>query len=118
MSKPITLPPVTITKGIEFFQRYYFEDSGGLIDLTGWTGTWALSKRPFEKPFKSGECTLGAVAGAIDITIMVEEIADFEASPILGGSPSASFQVYLIAPDQTQNQVWQGPAKIAGIFQP
>ena len=116
MTKPVTLPPVDITKGIAFFQRYLLETSAGPVDLTGWTGTWALSKRPFEKPFKEGDCVLGGVVGDIRVTIPVEDIAEFEANPILGGSPVASFQIYLVAPDPTQNQVWQGPAKIAGIF--
>lgn len=117
MSKVVTLPPITITKGIEFYQRYTFQDSSGdLVDLTGWTGTFALSKRPFEKPFKTGDCTLGGAAGTVDISLTVADIADFDANPILGGSPVASFQVYLVAPDATQNQLWQGPAKIAGIF--
>lgn len=116
MTKPVVLPPISVTKGIAFFQRYLFEDSGGPIDLTGWTGAFSLSKRPFEKPFFEGECVLGGTDGDVRVSISVEDIAAFEVNPILGGSPVASFQIYLEAPDPTQNQVWQGPAKIAGIF--
>ena len=121
MSKVVPYPPIYITKGIEFFEASVFAyDNEGAdpVNLTDWTGTFALSRRPFDKPFYSGDCVLGGAAGTIEITIPVEDIADFEANPILGGSPVASFQIYLVAPDPTQNQVWQGPANIAGLFKP
>jgi hypothetical protein len=116
MTKPVTLPPITITQGVAFFQRYVFEDSSGPIDLTGWTGAFALSKRPFEKPFFTGECALGGTVGDVQISITAEDTATLDVLPILGGNPSAVFQITLTSPLPTQNQVWQGPAIIAGVF--
>ena len=116
MSKPVILPPISITQGVEYFQRYVLSDSSGPMDLTGWTGTIALSKRPFEKPFFTGDVTLGGAAGTVDVTIPVADNVTFDVDPILGGSPVAVQQIYLVAPDATQNQVWQGPVKIAGKF--
>lgn len=116
MTKPVILPPISITQGVAFFQRWVFEDSAGPIDLTGWTGTYALSKRPFEKPFHEGDCALGGTVGDIQISITAEETATFEAKPILGGAPNAILQIKLVSPLPTQNQVWQTNATIAGAF--
>lgn len=116
MTKPVILPPITITQGVEYVQRYNLSNSAGALDLTGWTGTVSLSKRPFEKPFYTAAVTLGGVAGTVDVTFPVADTLTFDVDPILGGSPVAFLQVYLVAPDPTQNQVWQGPVKIAGKF--
>lgn len=116
MTRPAKIPAINITQGVEYFQRYRLSESGGPMDLTGWTGTVLLSKRAFEKPFWTGAVTLGGVAGTVDVTVTAAESDLFEVDPILGGSPVAVQQVYLIAPDATQNQVWQGPANIAGRF--
>jgi hypothetical protein len=116
MTKPVILPPICITQGVEYTQRYNLSNSAGALDLTGWTGTLSLSKRPFETPFYTGAVTLGGVAGTVDVTVPVASTLLFEVDPILGGSPVAVQQIYLVAPDQTQNQVWQGPVKIAGKF--
>lgn len=116
MTKPVILPPITIAKGVEFFQRILFEDGGSPVDLTDWTGTFSLSERPFEKPFYTTDLVLGGVVGDVRVTIPVTDSASFEVDPVLGGSPVAYAQWYLVAPDQTKNQVWQAPAKIAGKF--
>lgn len=116
MTKPVILPPICITQGVEFFQRVLFEDSGGPVDLTDWTGTFSLSARPFDRPFYTTGLVLGGAVGDVRVTIPIEDSAEFEVDPVLGGSPVAFAQWYLVAPDPTQSQVWQAPAKIAGKF--
>jgi hypothetical protein len=115
----VTLPPITITQGVEYYERFTFAyDEAGdePIDLTGWTGTYTLSKRPFEKPFFTAELVLGGATGTVDITITAEDTATFGTLPRVGGSPNAVQQYELIAPDPVLNQIWQGPATIAGRF--
>lgn len=119
MSRPVILLPITITQGVEFFQRIVFSldaDGDDPIDLTGWTGTFTLSARPFEKPFYTADLVLDGPLGDVRITIPAEDTATFTPLPRLGGSPNAVHQYSLISPDPSQNQLWQGPATIAGRF--
>ena len=48
MTRPASIPPVYLTQGVSFFQRYRLSDNAGPMDLTGWIGTASLSKRAFE----------------------------------------------------------------------
>ena len=114
MSKPVILPTVTITQGVQYFQRYRLSNSSGPFDLTDWTGTLMLAKRPFDPPFFRKDVTLGGTAGTVDVLITAEEADEFDTLPIIGGTPVGIRQIYLIAPDPTQNQVWQGPISVEG----
>jgi hypothetical protein len=121
MSAPVILPPVTITKGVEYVQRYVFSlDEAGEdpIDLTGWVGEFSLSTRPFAKPFYTAEVDLEGDRGGVVVTIPDYDTAsdEFVPLPILGGSANVFQQIKLTAPDPSQSQVWQGPVTIAGVF--
>lgn len=114
MTKPVILPPVCITQGVDFFERILFQDGNDPVDLTGWTGTFSLSNRPFEKPFYSTDLVLGGVVGDVRVTVPLADSASFPVDPVLGGSPVGVAQWYLVSPDPTKNQVWQAPLKVAG----
>lgn len=120
MSQPVILPPISITKGVEFYAGFEFLDSQKApVSMVGWTGTFKLSLRPFEDPFYEQAVEIDAENGFIEVTIPPELIADKlddAIKPVIGGSPSTSYQIQLIAPDPYDNQVWQGTANIAGVF--
>lgn len=112
--KPVVLPVIRITRGVEFYAEYLFEDADGPIDLTAWSGEFTIAERPFAPVLFRAEAQCGS-DGIVSVTIPAEE--QFPAVPRIGGAPSAMFQITLTAPLPEFNQVWQGPAIIAGAVE-
>lgn len=114
LMQPVILPVIRIARGVEFYQEYLFEDADGPIDLSAWSGEVVISGQPFEDPFFRAALVCGS-DGVIEMTIPATE--EFPAVPRIGGAPSAVYQIRLTAPAPEFNQLWQGPAIIAGAFE-
>lgn len=114
----VLLPQINIAAGVSFRQQYTFLDSvDAPHDLTNVQAEFTLADKPFDPPFYRNVPDLGGTDGRITITIPADETAQFVALPVVGGAISALFQIKLVFPDQERNQVWQGPAKIAGALE-
>lgn len=114
-SAVVVLPPVSITQGLPFYLEMVFKDIDGPVDLSGWTGTFALSVKPFDEPFFSIACDLDE-NGVIRVQIEGTSTDTFDAPERIGGGPFACYQIFLSAPSSEFDQIWQGTANIAGRF--
>lgn len=120
MTSPLILPNLTITVGLPFNQSFRLEDpveDDPILSLTGYSATFGFSTKAFAEPFKTGTATI-TEADRIIVALTADETALFKdyALPIIGGRPSAVFQIDLNAPVASNSFVLQGPVTIAGTL--
>ena len=107
MADLVPVPPIDLIDGVDFAQTWIFSSLDGVVDLSLWSGTLAISYDIGGPVLLTTTLTLGA-DGTITAAIPYAEFADVAASPFLGGGPVGYYQIDLIAPDATDNQIWQG----------
>lgn len=107
MADLVPIPPIDLIDGVDFAQEWIFSSRDGVVDLSLWSGTLSLSYDVGGTVLLSSALTLGA-DGTIAAAIPYADFADVAPSPFLGGGPVGYYQIDLIAPDTTDNQIWQG----------
>jgi len=112
----VALPPAKIVQGEVWSQEYLWEAGDAPVDLTGWTGEFLLSHRPFDAPFHRDDIAIIG-SGLFRTTIAKEDTAEFEVLPRVKGGPNAYLQIRLTDPLAENNQVWQGIAIIQGVWE-
>jgi hypothetical protein len=112
----ITLPPLGVVRGMEFYQELRLSDADGPIDLRDWPIEAVIGEEPFDPPFWRGAIS-GREDGFLFIEIPPDQTLEFAADDRLRGSVSAVLQVTLTDPEGAISQVWQGPIIIAGVFE-
>ena len=116
MTQPLILPTITMTQGLQFdgnwqlVSRWPAPDSP--VDLTNWTGVFALSGAIGEDPLIVQPCALFA-SGDVTVTLTAEQTAALSPARTVGGRLAAEFQIKLYAPEPEFSQVWQGGVSIA-----
>jgi hypothetical protein len=117
----LIIPPVRVTKGVDWEQSYSVEDPTATppdVDLTGWTARVMAFKAPFDAPFWSDDAEV-TIASRIVARVPGEASAAWDALPIIAGRPNAYLQIRLTPADPTAPNavplVWQANLTVAGV---
>ena len=110
MSKPIRLPAITLTQGVEFYKEYQWLRGDTPVDMsTGWTGEIVLKRGP-----KDPDLWRGAVALTADgeIKVTVPGDVSLPARPKLGAFAMGVFEITVSSDDD--GEVFQGVMRVVG----
>jgi hypothetical protein len=107
-AQPVRLPVLELCQGVATgIEITVTEDDGSPVDLAGWTAEVRIGRIGSEPLYTAPATITGG-------TVAHEVPADATAAMPASGRPVEVFQIAMTAPDETDNQVWQGPCIIFG----